>query len=253
MKQKKKKKLKIILLSFLAVLILLFGGFYVYTLDYYRTSGHAAQTLAGLNDQQVEMIGDTIIFYPDKPLDSGSALIFYPGGKVEYTAYVPLLEQLAQRGLTCVLVKMPFNLAVFGINRADSVYAELPEIKDWYLAGHSLGGAMASSYAGKNSDKLDGLILLGAYPVNDSDIPTIAIYGSEDINLDRTKLVNTANQVEIVGGNHAYFGDYGEQKGDGIATISREEQQKQAVDAIMRFINDQSSGLLPVLYRRLLY
>ena len=240
MKPKKKKKLKIILLSFLAVLILLFGGFYVYTLDYYRTSGHAAQTLAGLNDQQVEMIGDTIIFYPDKPLDSGSALIFYPGGKVEYTAYVPLMEQLAQQGLTCVLVKMPFNLAVFDINSADKVYAELPEIKNWYLAGHSLGGAMASSYAGKNSDKLDGLILLGAYPVNDSDIPTIAIYGSEDINLDRTKLVNTANQVEIVGGNHAYFGDYGEQKGDGIATISREEQQKQAVDAIMRLINDQS-------------
>ncbi len=238
--KKKKKKLKILLLSFLAVLILLFGAFYVYTLDYYRASEHAAQTLSSLTDQQVEMIGDTIIFYPDEKSDNGSALIFYPGGKVEYTAYVPLMEQLAQKGITCVLLKMPFNLAVFDINSADTIYAKLPEIKNWYLAGHSLGGAMASTYVEKNSDKLKGLILLGAYPVNDSDIPTIAIYGSEDINLDRTKLVNTANQVEIVGGNHAYFGDYGEQKGDGTATISREEQQAQTVDAIMGFINDQT-------------
>lgn len=238
--KKKKKKLKILLLSFLAILLLVFGGFYVYTLDYYRADNTAVQTLTSLNDRQVEMIGDTIIFYPDAETDIDTALIFYPGGKVEYTAYVPLLEQLAHRGLTCVLVKMPFNLAVFDINRADDVYAELPEIKDWYLAGHSLGGAMASSYAGKNSEKLDGLILLGAYPVNDSDIPTIAIYGSEDVNLDRTKLTSAIDQVEIAGGNHAYFGNYGEQDGDGTATISREAQQAQAVDAIMQFISDQS-------------
>ena len=104
------------------------------------------------------------ILTPDAANDSGAGLIFYPGGKVQETAYLPLLEQLRQNGLTCVLVRMPFRLAVFNIDAANGVYAQFPAISRWYLAGHSLGGAMASSYVEKNSDRLAGLILLGAYP-----------------------------------------------------------------------------------------
>ena len=77
--------------------------------------------------------------------------------------------------------------------------------------------------------KLDGLILLGAYPINDADIPTIAIYGSEDMGLDEAKLAAAQVKYEILGGNHAYFGNYGEQKGDGTASITRDSQQEQAV------------------------
>ena len=133
---------------------------------------------------------------------------------------------------------MPFNLAVFNINAADKIYDKLPQISNWYICGHSLGGAMASSYVGNNSDKVNGLILLGAYPVNDSGLPTLAIYGSGDIKLDLTKLEDVQNKLEIVGGNHAYFGNYGEQKGDGKAVITREEQQEQTVDAIISFMNN---------------
>jgi len=170
-------------------------------------------------------------------MDNETGLIFYPGGKVEAAAYYPLLDKLSKNGITCVLLKMPFNLAVFDIDAADKVYESLPDIENWYISGHSLGGAMASSYIEGNSDKLNGLILLGAYPINNEQLVTLAIYGSEDLGLDKSKLSSMKNVFEIIGGNHAYFGNYGEQKGDGKATISRDEQQKITVDEIIEFIN----------------
>lgn len=233
MKVKYKKRIKIAVLITAAILIILVGGFYVYSLDYYRTSDYVTQTP---DKENIEKQGNMTVFYPDNETDTKTGLIFYPGGKVEASAYSPLLEKLSQNGITCILIKMPLNLAVFNINAANKVYDEFPDIESWYLSGHSLGGAMASSYVGKNSDKLDGLILLGAYPINDSEIDTLVIYGSEDEGLDLTKLEGTNNKLEIAGGNHAYFGDYGEQEGDGTATITRAEQQEITVDAISEFI-----------------
>lgn len=180
--------------------------------------------------------GNLTILTPDAANDSGVGLIFYPGGKVEAAAYLPLLERLREGGVACVLVKMPFHLAVFDINAADHVYSAVPSATRWYIGGHSLGGAMASSYVAGNEGGLAGLILLGAYPVNDSPIPTLCIYGSEDIQLDLTKLANVENVIRIEGGNHAQFGDYGPQEGDGTAAISREEQQTQAAGAMLAFM-----------------
>lgn len=234
MKPKTKKRLRITAIALAALLLLILGGFYIYTLDYYRADDIALQTLSS-NDKSIVRTGSLTVFYPPKNTETGKGLIFYPGGKVEDIAYAPLLESIAGRGITCVLVKMPFNLAVFDISAADSVYGRFPEITGWYLAGHSLGGAMASSYCSHGAGSLKGLILLGAYPVNNADIKTLAIYGSEDVKLDKTKLAGTDN-IEIAGGNHAYFGDYGEQKGDGAASITREEQQRIAADAITNFI-----------------
>jgi len=157
-------------------------------------------------------------------------------------AYAPLLSSLARRGITCILMKMPMNLAVFNINAADGVYDRFPDIGTWYIGGHSLGGAMASSYVDKNSTRLEGLILLGAYPIDSAGLPTLAIYGSEDLGLDTDKLAGVDTVLEIPGGNHAYFGNYGEQKGDGTASITPLEQQQIAVDAIMDFIGGSSSA-----------
>ena len=41
----------------------------------------------------------------------------------------------------------------------------------------------------------------------------------------------------IPGGNHAYFGKYGEQKGDGEATISREDQTKETVKILQKWFD----------------
>lgn len=234
MKNKSNKNLKFIAIVITLVIVLM-GAFYIYTLDYYRADAIAIQTLAE-DKTMIENKDKMTIFYADEQLDTGAGLIFYPGGKVEATAYAPLLQKISAEGITCVLVEMPFNLAVFDVKAANKVYNLLPEIQSWYLGGHSLGGAMASNYVENNSTKLEGLILLGAYPINDSNIPTLAIYGSEDKGLDITKLAETNNKFEIAGGNHAYFGDYGEQKGDGIASITREEQQSITVEKITEFI-----------------
>ncbi len=238
-----KKWLKITLISLMSLIIVLASGFLLYVSDYYRADEAVA---AHLSDDRLRKDGDIIILSP--PADSGTtingipagetALIFYPGGKVEYTAYIPILEKLSQSGITCVLVKMPFNLAVFDTNAADRMIAKLPEIKNWYIGGHSLGGAMASAYAAKHQDKIKGLVLLGAYIYGDIDPDrSITLYGSEDGVLDRTKITYVENVVVIQGGNHAQFGNYGEQKGDGTATISREDQQSIAVNEILEFLD----------------
>lgn len=238
MKPKTKKRLKITAISVLAFLLLIISAFYIYTLNYYRADEVAMQTIAS-EENSVVSLEKMWVFYPQQEHASDTALIFYPGGKVEAMAYAPLLEQLSRQGITCVLLKMPFNLAVFDINAADRVFEQLPEVKHWYIGGHSLGGAMASSYASKHIDKLEGMILLGAYPVSSTELPTLAIYGNEDLLLDTTKLVNTPNQLVIEGGNHANFGNYGEQDGDGTASITREDQQRQTVEEIIGFILDQ--------------
>lgn len=236
-RQRKMNLVRKIMIGMLILVVLVLGGFYIYTLDYYRAEAEV-QIMIEQEPERILMQDDFTAVFPDAEADRKVGLIFYPGGKVEAIAYLPLLKQLSDEGITCILTKMPFNLAVFNTDAADKVYSAFPEIDHWFLAGHSLGGAMASSYVEKNADKLEGLILLGAYPINNASLPTLAIYGTEDVQLELTKM-RTAEQVVIEGGNHAYFGNYGEQEGDGVASITREEQQAIAVDTIIHFIQGE--------------
>lgn len=234
----RKKAGKIILIALFALILILAAAFFVYVSDYRHADEN---TLTLLKDNpDITQDGNLTVLAPDAVTDSGTGFIFYPGGKVEETAYLPLLERLREGGVTVVLVKVPFHLAVFDINAADKVFERVPSVSLWYIGGHSLGGAMASSYVAGNEDKLAGLILLGAYPVNDSPIPTLCIYGSEDIMLDKTKLVGVEHVLKIEGGNHAQFGNYGVQEGDGVASISREVQQAQAAQAMLAFLSPGS-------------
>ena len=156
------------------------------------------------------------------------------------------MEACAEKGILCVLLHMPFNLAVLAANAADVIIGDYPEITDWYVGGYSLGGAMASSYAARHSDNLRGLILLAAYPtknLNDSGLRVLSVYGAEDgvLNMDNYTTAkeyfpdDTAEYL-IEGGNHAYFGSYGNQKGDGTAGISNIEQIHQAAAIVSDFM-----------------
>ena len=166
---------------------------------------------------------------------------------MEYTSYLPLMEKISEAGYTCILVKMPFNLAVFNVNAAEKIIKEFPDITNWYIGGHSLGGAMASSFAGNNTEKLKGLVLLGAYPASDlssTRLALLSIYGEHDQVLNKDKFEKNKAYapedtlyIEIPGGNHAYFGSYGQQQGDGAAAITNEEQQGLTAEAIIEFIS----------------
>lgn len=212
----------------LSVAVLCVGGFLAYTEDYYR----ADETVRAV---AVQREGRLTTLSPNN--SNGTGVIFYPGAKVEADAYLPLLDQLRTRGYTCVLVEMPFRLAFFDVAAADDAMAAHPEIDRWILAGHSLGGAMAGSYAGEHPDAIDALVLLGAYPYGDyPGEKTLVLYGSEDGVLNRAKLTDDAHELVLPGGNHAGFGAYGPQAGDGDALITPAEQQTQTVDAIVQFI-----------------
>ena len=190
------------------------------------------------------MKDNTIFFQPSEKAKAG--FIFYPGGKVEYNAYEPLLAKLADNGIACFLVKMPFNLAVFNINAAEKILNQFSEIDTWFIGGHSLGGSMSASFLGKNQDDIKGLILLAAYSTVDfsnSDVKILSIFGSEDrvLNLEKyaeykPNLSKNTREFVIEGGNHAGFGFYGKQKGDGPATISSQEQIEKTAELIAEFV-----------------
>ena len=127
---------------------------------------------------------------------------------------------------------MPFNLAVFGAGRVAEVMEAHPH-RRWYLAGHSLGGTIAAQWATDHPGRLNGLVLLAAYPVKKlpDDLPVLLLYGSEDGVLNRTRLEKAmallpagATVEQLPGGNHANFGSYGAQRGDGSAAITPEAQ-----------------------------
>lgn len=229
-----RKRFKIALIVTLTLVLLLTGTFFAYVSDYYRADDSAKAVLQ--NETVTRMRDNLIVLSPATPGDT--AIIFYPGAKVEYFSYLPLLEKIKQRaGVTCILVKMPFNMAIFNANAADHIMDQFPDIKNWYIAGHSMGGAMASSYASKHQDKIKGLILLGAYIYGDyPDEKALTVYGSFNTSVAE-KTNYTENIVVIEGGNHAQFGNYGKQKGDPDATISRDEQQNIAVEAIEDFLS----------------
>ena len=221
----------------LLAMLLLAAGFFWYVSDYYRAEDAALDVLA--SGENIEVRGSLTILSPSYPTDT--AIIFYPGAKVEAAAYLPLLDQLRQTGLTCILVEMPFHLAIFDVNAAEDVMAQFPDIRHWYIAGHSMGGAMASQFASEHPDEVDGLILLGAYLYGDyPSADTLTVYGSLNQSVE-DKIDYTENVVEIEGGNHAQFGNYGPQKGDLPATISAEEQQARTVAAIEEFLGEAAA------------
>lgn len=235
----KTRKQKAALLA-LAVVLALAIGCGVYVGDYYRAEEGA---VAHSEAVTVEITGDRAVFMPEEPR---AGLIFYPGGKVEFTAYAPLMTALAEEDILCVLVKMPFNLAVLDMDAAEGIPAEYPEVERWYLGGHSLGGSMAAGYAAKQPEDYKGLILLAAYStagLTDTGLEVLSLYGDRDQVLNREKyeqyrpnLPESTRETVIEGGNHANFGFYGPQEGDGESTISRQEQQAATVEAVRNLI-----------------
>ncbi len=70
------------------------------------------------SDSSVDVtVGRWLVFSPADP-SANTALVIYPGGRVDPRSYAPAAHAIAARGYLTIIVPMPLNLAVLGINSA---------------------------------------------------------------------------------------------------------------------------------------
>jgi hypothetical protein len=240
-------KKKLILVIILAILIVGVASFTYYVSNYYHADNTGLAALTPTESYSVVNTEDSITFAPTQN-KSSTGVIFYPGAKVQPEAYSSIASKLASNGYTTIVVKMPFNLAFFGVNKADQIISQHEEINKWVIGGHSLGGVFASDYAVNHQNIIKGVIYLAAYPNNNASNASfkgLSIRGSLDglansaeISKNLNKFPLNTTYVTIEGGNHYNFGDYGMQAGDNNSTISKEEQQNITVSYILNFLKN---------------
>ncbi len=181
-----------------------------------------------------------------------AGLVFYPGARVDPRAYLPLLTQVAQQGYRVVVLKPPYDLAVLDPGAADRVVRDYAEVERWAVGGHSLGGTMAARYAGRDPAKVGALVLWASYPardLRDMRAAVTSVYGTRDglatvsdIEASRADLPDGTTYVPVEGGVHAFFGDYGDQPGDGRPTTDRATAQTTIVEATVAALRSLETG-----------
>ncbi|MDU5333332.1 alpha/beta family hydrolase [Enterococcus sp.] len=224
-----KKWKKILLTVLIGIVVVMVGG-----VAYLKTQTYAPTERAQQTAEKGESSRDWLYFPSNdktKPM-----IIFYPGALVDPESYSLWAQTVAKAGYPVYILKMPLDLAVLAPNRGEKVLSEHPD-RDYVLGGHSLGGVMASRFAKEHPDKLAGMFFLASYPdekgsLAGTEIPILSLTGENDKVLNRETyqkakedLPKSTDYQEIAGGNHAGFGAYGAQKGDGTSTIDNQNQQ----------------------------
>lgn len=243
----RKRWLIVLPVALIMVMFLGLGGFVIWAMDA-RPAGPAALQ-AMESSQQVRVSEDGSLHFQPRVGRPQTGLVFYPGGRVEPEAYAVLAHDIAREGYLVVIPRMPLNLAVLDRQAARRVMANYPGVNTWLVGGHSLGGAMAAGYAGSQQSGVQGLILMASFPADSNDLSesglrVLSIYGTRDGLAMPDEVTGAAHLlpdhtqwVAISGGNHAGFGDYGTQPGDGTAALSQDAQWTQIVDAVVRFLS----------------
>jgi dienelactone hydrolase len=237
------KIVKKIILVLLSVVLIITIGFSVWAYTPAKPMQTALDSVK--TSEIVKMNNQTMLVFTPAQENPQSGVIFYPGGRVDYRAYAPFADALSKNGFLVIIPQMPFNLAVFDYKAAESILQEYPDITQWVIGGHSLGGSMAAHYLFENQGKIDGLLLVASYPAGSDDLTNYpgsvtsvsatldGLATAEDITASKSLLPTSTSFVRINGGNHAQFGWYGAQAGDNQAVISREEQQAQLLQATL--------------------
>jgi len=230
--------------------------FILWMANSFRAHGVDQAILESDSEITIEETAKFITFRPNaSSLPVG--LIFFPGGMVQPEAYAPLLRTIAEHGYTVFIIKLPFGSAPFEsqesevMDQALTIISTNESIQRWVVAGHSRGAAIASRFAFKYGGAFDGLVLIAtshpkdpAFDLSNTTLSVTKIYASNDglasrneVEANAIYLPDTTTWVLIEGGNHSQFGYYGSQLGDGTATISREEQQKLTIEAVITALN----------------
>jgi len=187
-----------------------------------------------------------LTFTPSGAIKAG--LIFYPGGRIDPRGYAPLLRPIAETGYLVVVPSMPINMAIFDTNAADEIIAHFSEVKNWAIAGHSVGGTSAAIYTARNPEKIAGLTIWASYPadstdLSDLDLPIYSIFGELDPRANPTAVSErgyllpvNAVYLEISGGDHHQFGSYLIKPEEDQASIPREDQHQQIIQATLALL-----------------
>lgn len=238
------KKFWLILLAGAIVVLLVWGANY---LGYERQP--LPQALAALESDAVATVTREP-WLTFTPLSQTPAIgfIFYPGGRISYLGYSDLMRAIAAKGYLVVVPKMPFNMAVFDLDIADEIIASYPEIGQWVIGGHSVGGTAATQYTHAHPDQIAGLAIWSSYPADGADIsnlniPVILMYGGnetgvtdESVGARKHLLPPDARYIKIAGGDHHQFGSYTLTTEANLATISRESQHAQILSAMFQLL-----------------
>jgi hypothetical protein len=243
-------RLRYVFIVMIAVALITFIAFVVWA---NAAQGPSTEALAAMqSDTNVQVtINNWLVFEPvNAAVNTG--FIFYPGGRVELRSYAPYAHDIAAQGYLVVIIPAPLNLAYFNTNAARDVMNAYPQITHWAIGGHSLGGVAAAQFVRDNLD-IQGLVFWASYPQDGldlsgrEDLMVASIYGTNDQLADVEKVDEShpilppdTVFIAIEGGNHGQFGWYGDQVGDGEATISHEEQQRQTVDATVTLLSEIS-------------
>lgn len=207
-------------------------------------AAEAAQGTTGTASSSTTEDATTITLAPEGK--AGAGLVFYPGARVDARAYQDILRPLANAGYLVVILKVPLGISLLHPGQARGAMDRHPGITTWAVGGHSLGGVSASAFAQSNPE-VSGLLLFASYPADSmaesADLAVLSISGSNDglttpdkIAASKPLLPPTTSYATVQGGVHAFFGDYGEQPGDGEPGISREEAQQQIAAESVRFM-----------------
>ena len=232
-------------LAIIVVLVLLVVGFLFYANMVMR--GEREYAIKAWTNPAISITStDHSIVMTPTGTASGDGLVFIPGAKVDPYAYLFKLSGIVETaGVTVVITKPTLNLAFFDTRPLSTFTADAPGVDSWYVGGHSLGGVRSCMLA--DDPDVAGLVLFGSYCANDlsaTELEVLSIGGSEDGLSTPQKIADassllpaTATFVQVEGLNHAGFGNYGVQSGDGVATITSAEARDEITAALVGFFD----------------
>lgn len=236
----RRRRVRAIGLGALASLVLVVLGFAVWANSPYRADRAATLEVFGNPAVAVSTVDEGILLEPAGDaaalVDDAVGLVFVPGARVDAWAYLYQLSGIVEEhGVTVLITRPPLNFALLDPRGLDELTTAAPAVERWFVGGHSLGGVRACLMA--EGAEAEGLVLLGSYCANDLSDTRLAVLSIAAENDGLTELETIAESAALLpddarfevieGANHAAFGDYGPQSGDGERSITSAQMREQ--------------------------
>lgn len=242
-----RRRVRLIGWSALSALALVVVGFLIWASTPYTAERQPVIAVWADEAVTVEYLPEGILMTPTGGGGDaeGTGLVFVPGARVQAHAYMfQLSGVVAEHGATVLITEPTLNLAFFDSRTLAQFTTAAPDVDRWFVGGHSLGGVRACLMT--PDSEAAGLVLFGSYcagDISDSGLPVLSIAGENDalstpaiIDENAGLLPGDAQFVTIDGANHASFGDYGPQSGDGPRSITSEQMRAELTALLGAFL-----------------